>query len=179
VPLHEPLFVVSVLPSTADPLITGSAVLVGALVFVTVAVAFERADDDPSLFDAVTRTRSRLPTSFEVRTYVWSVAPEISAQLLPWVSHRLHRKSNEIGAVPVQEPVVAVRVEPFTVEPLMVGSVLTSGAAAAARSDVGGGRGRALPGGRGDEQYERPRDGTSGGDRTASCEPMCGHLSLL
>src|SRR5262249_50485698 len=114
----------------------------GALVFCgrfdvalwIVTVALEAAVDDPSAFDAVTRTRSRLPTSAEARTYAEVVAPPMVAQLEPSPlppegGQRTHWYAYVIGAVPVQVPVVAVSVEPSVVVPFVRGSTVFFGAA--------------------------------------------------
>jgi hypothetical protein len=49
----------------------------------TVPVGFEAAVAEPSAFVAVTRARSRNPTSAAVRVYLEPVAPEIAMQSLP------------------------------------------------------------------------------------------------
>ena len=65
VPVHVPVVPVSLCPTVGVPEMDGSAVFVGAplLSSVTTAVASERAEAEPSLFDAVTRMRSLAPTS--------------------------------------------------------------------------------------------------------------------
>ena len=67
---------------------------------------------EPSAFRAVTRTRIALSTSTFLRTYVLSVAPPICEQLPPFSSQRRHEYVNVIGAVPVQVPLLVVRVWP-------------------------------------------------------------------
>src|SRR5215510_6098015 len=59
-------------------------------VLATTAVSREPAEAEPELFDARTRTRSRLPTSADVSVYVLLVAPTMFAQLVPFVEHRRH-----------------------------------------------------------------------------------------
>jgi hypothetical protein len=56
----------------------------------TTAVARDVAVKDPSAFRAVTATRTRFPTLPAVSVYVLPVAPEMSTQLLPAVSHSRH-----------------------------------------------------------------------------------------
>ena len=61
---HVPGSAVSASPTTVVPLIVGGAVFVGPAAWaVTACVAFETAAFVPSAFPAVTRIRSRKPTS--------------------------------------------------------------------------------------------------------------------
>jgi hypothetical protein len=69
-----------------------------------------------------------LPTSFEPSVYVWRVAPATAAQALPAELQRDQLYEYEIGAVPVHEPFEAVRVEPLSVRPEMVGEAVLLGA---------------------------------------------------
>ena len=58
----------------------------------------------PSLFLAVTRMRTVLPTSGFFSVYVCLVAPPMFAQLFPCSSQRRHWYLNVIGCVPVHVP---------------------------------------------------------------------------
>jgi hypothetical protein len=89
-PVHVPVVVASVCPSTATPEMAGSIVFAGTLL-TTTCVAAESADAVPSPFVAVTCTRMRRPTSSDASTYVVEVAPEIEEQFAPALSQRLHR----------------------------------------------------------------------------------------
>src|SRR5262245_15694228 len=101
--------------------VTGSSVTtaVGADVAVSLAMAFV----------AVTRTRSVLPTSACLATYVFAVAPAIDEQLPPAELQLRHWYVNEIGCVPDHVPGSAVCVAPATGEPEMVGGLTTRGRA--------------------------------------------------
>src|SRR5581483_2740089 len=79
VPIHVPWSAVSVCCATALPLIVGGAVFT-ARAAVTTAVGSEVAVASPASFEAVTVTRTVLPTSSERRTYARVVAPAIGAQ---------------------------------------------------------------------------------------------------
>ena len=57
---------------------------------VTTPVAAEEADDEPTLFDAVTRTRTVEPTSADVNVYVAEAAGTMSTQQPPPASQRRH-----------------------------------------------------------------------------------------
>ena len=63
----------------------------------TVAVAFEFALAEPKLFDAVTVTRSRLPTSAVTIVYRRAFAPPIAPQFAALESHRSHWYLNDVG----------------------------------------------------------------------------------
>jgi hypothetical protein len=82
----------------------------GASAFATTPVGADVAEDAPREFRAVTRTRIVVPWSADVRTYVFAVAPPMSAQLAPVESQRLHRYENVNGCCPIQVPVLAVSV---------------------------------------------------------------------
>src|ERR671924_103877 len=90
VPVQVPTKAVSVLATAAVPEIVGRLVLVGAPVLATTAVALESAKFDPPAFVAVTRTFSVLPASPATTVYVELVAPEMSMQFKPAVSHCFH-----------------------------------------------------------------------------------------
>src|SRR5690242_15760526 len=76
---------------------------------VTTEVAFEIAADEPTLFDAVTRTRSVCPTSAAPSVYVCAVTG-VPAQSPPLASQRRQRYESWIGLVPLQSPGLAVSV---------------------------------------------------------------------
>ena len=132
VPLHVPVEVVSVAPSTAEPEMSGSAVFTGAVCAVTTAVWADWALVAPSGFVAVSSTRSVEPTSPGATTWVCPVSPAIAAQPAPTASQRSHASAKPIGGVPVQEPETAVSVSPETAVPLMVGGDALAGVAASA-----------------------------------------------
>jgi hypothetical protein len=97
----------------------------------TVAVWFEAAALDPDGFVAVTTTRIVFPTSAETSAYVLDVAPAISPQPLPLVSHRRHWYPYESGRVPDQVPTAALSVWPsWTVPEIVGGDVFAGGMAA-------------------------------------------------
>src|SRR5262245_60629001 len=76
----------------------------------TTAVAAETAVFEPSLLDALTRTRSVSPTSADVTTRVFVSAPMIAEQLPPLVSQRSHWNAKLIGCGPDHVPGSAVSV---------------------------------------------------------------------
>ena len=96
-PTQVPLLAVSVCPTCGVPDTVGGAVFRGlAGAACTTAVAFEVALAEPSEFAAVTRTRSRCPTSACRTVYRLKVAPEIAVQPsplppLPLAGQRSHR----------------------------------------------------------------------------------------
>src|SRR5918994_5266436 len=104
----------------------------GASALATTPVGAEVAEAAPAALRAVTRTRSVVPSSAAVRTYVFPVAPLMSEQLPPVRSQRRHWYENVIGCCPVQAPVFAVRVWPTCGVPLMVGGAVSRGRAGAA-----------------------------------------------
>jgi hypothetical protein len=85
---------------------------------------------DPPLFRAVTLTRILRPTSLAVSLYCLPVAPEMEAKLAPWLLERSHWYANVMGPAPVQVPGFAVKVEPSTIEPDIVGPFVFTGAPA-------------------------------------------------
>jgi hypothetical protein len=89
-PAQPPLVAVRVCPWTAEPETTGSDVLEGAAVDVTTAVAAEVACTVPSLFEAVTATRSVLPTSPRATTYLEPLSPVTAPHAPPLASQRTH-----------------------------------------------------------------------------------------
>ena len=86
--LQLPLEAVSVWPTTALPVIVGSAVFAGSAT--TAAVGLEVTIDEPLLFDAVTLTRRAWPTSPDTDTYDALLAPASDEQPLPKASQRSH-----------------------------------------------------------------------------------------
>src|SRR4051794_13126956 len=92
-------------------LIAGYTVLCGTVTVpagVTTPVAFETATaPSPALFDAVTATRSVLPTSAEATAYVLAFARAIAEQLFPAESQRRHSYANDVA--PLHVPSVAER----------------------------------------------------------------------
>jgi hypothetical protein len=126
-PDHVPFAAESVRPTAVVPLIDGAVVSVGGVAAVTTAVWLDSAVLAPPLSVAVTFERSVLPTSELVRTYVWLVAPEMLAQLLPLPSQRSHRYWNVIVPDPDQLPLVVVRVAPCCAVPETFGSVVFVG----------------------------------------------------
>src|SRR5438034_11412707 len=76
--------------------------------------------DWPAAFDAVTATRSVLPTSASPMAYVAAVAPAIAVQLPPPAPQRFHASAYAVAA-PVQLPVLAVSVCPCAAAPVVVG----------------------------------------------------------
>src|SRR5512135_2116767 len=89
-PLHVPLFAVSVEPIAGVPVMLGAVVGVGAVVPETTADAAEVALPEPSAFFAVTVTRSVWPTSPAAAVYVAAVAPAIAVHDFPLASHWPH-----------------------------------------------------------------------------------------
>jgi hypothetical protein len=94
---HEPVDADSVWPCCAVPLMVGRNVFtgattedVGAEAAAITADAALVADAEPPAFDAVTTTRSVLPTSTDVNANEAVVAPAIEAHELPLVSQRCH-----------------------------------------------------------------------------------------
>ena len=93
----------------------------------TVAVAFEFALAEPKLFDAVTVTRSRLPTSAVTIVYRRAFAPPIAPQFAALESHRSHWYLNDVGEL-CQLPFEALRIDPSRAVPEMPGSAASVGA---------------------------------------------------
>jgi hypothetical protein len=85
------------------------------------AVGVEVEDADPCAFRAVTWTRSVVPWSTDLSTYVLSFAPEIDEQLPPFASQRRHWYENVTGCAPAHVPGFAVSVSFTAGLPLTVG----------------------------------------------------------
>src|SRR6516225_1147192 len=102
----------------------------------TTAVGTDVDEFDPSVFLAVTWTRSVLPASTDFRTYVLSVAPLIDEQLPPFSSHRRQSYVNEIGVAPFHLPGSAVSVWPTVAVPVIVGGDWLVGGLAACERPV-------------------------------------------
>ena len=81
-PVQVPFEADNVDPTTGEPVIWGSAVFTGAtrVASFTAVVGLDATVFAPSAFDAVTRTRSRLPTSCFSTRYVEAVCPEALTQ---------------------------------------------------------------------------------------------------
>src|SRR5215212_3298137 len=106
----------------------------GASALPITAVGADVAARAPSVFFAVTRTRTVFPTSTDVRTYVFCVAPLMSEQLPPVWSQRRHWYANAIGCPPVHVPGFAVSVWPCCGVPLIVGCFALTGRPAVAEA---------------------------------------------
>ena len=121
---HDPAEARSVRPTRAIPEIDGTAIASGAG-GITTAVSPERAVVVPTTFVAATRTRSRKPTSDDDSCKLLDSAPATSSQTVPVASHR----SQAIVVAPrnVQDPGVAVRIEPRRATPLTVGAAVLAG----------------------------------------------------
>jgi hypothetical protein len=89
VPVQVPVVEVSSWPSFAVPETAGKPELTGGVAAIA-AVVLLVAGVEPPLFVAVTTTRILDATSAEVRVYVVAVAPAMSMQLDPALSHRCH-----------------------------------------------------------------------------------------
>jgi hypothetical protein len=76
--VQEPREVVNVSPVRAVPVITGSAVFVGAISVTTVVGSDNAALDDPTPFVATTANLMKYPTSNSVTTYELDVAEAMS-----------------------------------------------------------------------------------------------------
>src|SRR3954469_20332998 len=76
VPAQVPVVAVSVRPSRAVPLITGTVLFAGGSA-ATAAVCVERAVLEPAVLVAVTETRTVDPTSAGPSLYDWPIAPEM------------------------------------------------------------------------------------------------------
>jgi hypothetical protein len=116
-------------PTVAEPLTAGRTELVGPDFESTTSVGSDVAVALPSVFDAVTATRSVLPTSVLPGEYVCFVAPVMSPQTLPSEEQRRHWYAKAAGVF-VQVPFDPVRVASSFAEPLIWGTALFSGAAA-------------------------------------------------
>src|SRR6266487_381134 len=110
----------------------GGEVLDGGTGFdVTIAVGADNAVAEPAEFEAVTAATNVAPPSAETTWYADPVAPTMSAQFPPLESQRRHWYEYVSGCVPVQVPVVVVRVCPSCVVPLTAGADVFAGGAAA------------------------------------------------
>ena len=113
------------------PEIVGGFVYASVPASLTAALALVATVFEPSAFEAVTRTRRRLPTSMAAGMYLSVVAPPIAAQFdasaaPPEAGQRVHWNSYDVGAS-VQLPLVAVNVEFTTGVPVIRGSTVFSG----------------------------------------------------
>src|SRR5262245_52869192 len=108
-----------------QPFVTGGGVGVAAA---TTALGTDVACAEPSLFFAVTRTRSVLSWSTCFSAYVFSVAPLMFEQLPPSLSQRRHWYVNVIGVDPFHFPGSAVNVSLTFGVPEIVGGVEFVGA---------------------------------------------------
>jgi hypothetical protein len=126
-PDQVPVDTVSVCPSVGVPLIFGSTTSTG-LVPPTTALASAWDVACPAEFVAVTVARSVCPTSALPTVYDWLVAPEMSEQLLPFVSQRRHWYVYVIGVEPDQLPFDTVSCEPMDADPVIFGSAELVGA---------------------------------------------------
>ena len=89
VPDQEPGAPVRVSPTVTAPVIVGPTVFAGGA-GATVEVGDDVATDEPSVFDAVTTTRTVEPTSLFASAYVLTAAPEMLLQLPPEVLQSSH-----------------------------------------------------------------------------------------
>ena len=80
----------------------------------------------PSVFDAVTSTRSVCASSAATAVYVDFVAPVMSPHAVPSVAQRRHWYANVVG-FPDHVPFEAVSVLPSLAVPLMVGGFVFDG----------------------------------------------------
>jgi hypothetical protein len=129
-PVHVPFAAVSVDPSLAVPEIVGSTEFAGAAPWITAVcalVAATAAHPDQHVFVPVTTTRIVLEMSAATSRYVLAVAPTMSTQLAPRLSHRRHWYVYEIADVPLHVPVAAVNPFPSIVTPLIDGSTEFTG----------------------------------------------------
>jgi hypothetical protein len=88
--VHEPREVVKVSPVRAVPVITGSAVFVGAISITTVVGSDTTGLDDPTPFVATTASFMKYPTSNSVTTYELLVAEAMLEYEPPEVAERVH-----------------------------------------------------------------------------------------
>jgi len=97
----------------------------------TTPVGTDVDEFDPSLFFAVTWTRSVFPESTGFSVYVLSVAPLIDEQLPPFASQRRQSYVKLIGVAPLHLPGSAVKVSPTWALPEIVGGDWLTGGLAA------------------------------------------------
>src|SRR5688572_22065984 len=126
-----PSSAVSSSPTRSSPRIDGRSVFCGAELGVTAAVGAERAAPAPSTFTASTRTRIVRPASAGVRRWVFSTASGTFEQAPPAPPQRCHWYWYSVGWF-VHVPFCAVRVPPTVGVPVIVGSAVFAGGAAAA-----------------------------------------------
>jgi hypothetical protein len=93
-------------------------------------VAFEVAEAEPAAFAAVTRARSREPTSADVGMYELAVAPAMSPHELVADAQRNHWYANVIGVEPVQVPLVTASGWPSLACPEIDGRTVFAGGVA-------------------------------------------------
>ena len=93
----------------------------------TVAVAFESADVVPLVLVAVTCSRIVEPASACTTAYVVPVAPAMSTQFAPPVSHRRHFRVSVGVGVPVQVPSLPVNSCPTAAVPVIDGRTVFAG----------------------------------------------------
>src|ERR1700689_3209474 len=95
---------------------------------VTTVVAVEFALADPAVFEALTTTRRVAPMSLSVGAYVLLLAPVMSWHSPPDSLQRCHWSLWLMGAVPDQEPCVALSVWPVFAWPEITGAEVLDGA---------------------------------------------------
>jgi hypothetical protein len=89
VPVQLPLSTLTVCPTCGVPCGSGCFVARGGFpAAATTLVGLDAADARPAEFEAVTTTRTVLPTSELPSVYVWLAAPEMSPQLVPELLQR-------------------------------------------------------------------------------------------
>ena len=108
----------------------------GAATGAIVPVALEAAVTLPAAFFAVTRTRSRCPTSAALSVYFGAVAPPMAGQFEPSgrppsAPHRTHWYARAIGVAPAHVPPPAPNVWPWVGLPTIAGSRVFRGGAGA------------------------------------------------
>src|SRR5262249_45497887 len=135
-PIQMPVFTERFDPTAAGrPLIVGFVVFVGLLLRMTSLGAESTGPPLPTVFDALTRTRSRRPSGrrpawASTSRYVDCVAPVMFAQFRPFASQRRHTYVKVIGVVPSHVPAVAVSSCPTVSVPVIVGGAVLLGAVA-------------------------------------------------
>ena len=88
--VHVPFETVSSSPTRADPETAGRTVFLGPSFESTTSVGSDVAVPFPSVFDAVTSTRSVCASSAATAVYVDFVAPAMSPHAVPSVAQRRH-----------------------------------------------------------------------------------------
>ena len=123
-------------PTCAVPEIVGRTVFRGADESEMIGLGCEFAVSLPSALDAVTSTRTVLPTSAEVSLYDFDVAPAMSAHAAPLLEQRCHWYAYAVGLF-AHEPFPAVTVSPTWNLPSIVGGdVVFGGSAFAGRANT-------------------------------------------